>query len=267
MKTGLACIGCGQMGSAIMAGLADRGNLPLTAMDPNAARINDLVRFIPDLNVVYSAAEAAESSGVLLLAIKPQLLPGILKELEGHITSDHLIVSIAAGISLAAIKNATGNIAPVVRAMPNIGILAKRGMAALCLDDPALPHDQKSIIFDLFRPVAETYVLPESMFDAYTAVAASGPAYVFYLMEAMVQATVSLGFPRDTAGRMAAQVVLGAGHLADQTGTSAWALREMVESPAGTTIAATMHLDRQAVGASIADAIRIAAKRAKELGE
>ena len=141
-----------------------------------------------------------------------------------------------------------------------------RGLFAVCLDDPELTEARKSFVLDLFTPLGRVYTLDESAFDAFTAVAGSGPAYVFYFMEAVVEAGVTLGMHRPMAEEVVRELFAGSSRLVEESGKPLNTLREMVTSPAGATIAALNHFDRQAVRAAIVDAVKAACDRSKELG-
>ena len=150
--------------------------------------------------------------------------------------------------------------------MPNTPALVGAGQFALCLDDPGLGEERKGFIHALFARLGRTYVLEEKYFDAFTGLAGSGPAYVLYFMEALIESGVYVGFPRDKATDIVAGLIEGTAKLAAESGIHPSVLREMVTSPAGTTIEALMHLDRQAVRAAVIDAVVASRDRSKELG-
>lgn len=150
--------------------------------------------------------------------------------------------------------------------MPNTPALVGGGVSAVCLDDSKLTPLQREMVQTIFASVGSVHVLEEKSFDAFTAVAGSGPAYVFYFIEAMVEAAVAAGLPRAQAAGIVAELFSGSLKLANQSMTHPSLLREMVTSPAGTTIAALMHLDRQAVRAAIIDAAVASRDRSKALG-
>jgi len=155
----------------------------------------------------------------------------------------------------------------VVRVMPNTPALVGAGVFAVCVEDETLSKQQKDFALQVFEPLGTIHEMAEKDFDAFTAVVGSGPAYVFYFMQACVEAALNLGLPRPQATEMVKGLFSGSAKLVEGSDKSIDELREMVTSPAGTTIRALIHMDRRAVRASIIDAIEHSFKRSKELGE
>lgn len=266
MTKTLGCIGCGNMGTAILRGLAGRDGLRLLGSDLDTARLERLKKEI-GLEPVGPVKEIAKQSDYLLVAVKPHQVRELLKGISPHLSRNVALISIAAGLTQKQLKDWSSGSCPVVRVMPNTPAMVAKGVFALCLEDPDLSKDQRAFVLDMFTPLGQVHELPESMFDAFTAVAGSGPAYVFYFMEAVVEAAVALGIPRGPATDMVKGLFSGSAALAEQSEEHLSVLREMVTSPAGTTIAATNLMDVRAVRGAIIDAVKASCARSKELGK
>jgi pyrroline-5-carboxylate reductase len=258
-------LGTGNMGGAIATGLSGRKDLNLTGFDPDSDRLEQLAAQT-GLDPLPSAAELATGSDYLILAVKPQQLQPLLEDLAPRIRPEACLISIAAGIPLSKLRQWSGGVCPVVRIMPNTPALVGAGVFALCLDDPALSHEQKEFIEQLFRGLGEVHILPEKLFDPFTAVVGSGPAYVFYFMEALIESAVTMGIPRPAAISMVKSLFHGSVKLSAQSDHSLAELREMVCSPGGSTLAGLNHFDRTGLRGSIIDAVIEAWKRNLELG-
>ncbi len=207
-----------------------------------------------------------EQSENIILAVKPQQVPEVIEQIKPGLGQDQLLVSIAAGISTNYLETGLGRSIPVVRAMPNTPMMIGQGATALCRGKFA---SEKHLEFarSIFASAGIALTLDESLIDAVTAVSGSGPAYLFYLVEAMVQAGTELGLKRDDALNLAAQTALGAMRMVLETKIDPAELRQKVTSRGGTTAAAIGVLDDRNVKQNIVDAIHAAAKRSKELGK
>lgn len=266
----VAVLGAGVMGGTLLAGLLragrDPASLRLTERRPQRAE---------ELAARYGVrvldnATAVRESGTAVVVVKPQDVPRLLVEIAPHLSVDSLVVSLAAGVTTMAIESTlAGAGAPagvaVVRVMPNTPALVDAGMSALA---PGSHCDAAHLdaAEALLASVGQVVRVPEHQMDAVTAVSGSGPAYVFYVVEAMVEAGVLLGLSREVATRLAGQTVLGAGKMVTQTGQHPTVLREQVSSPAGTTIAAIRVLDDHRVRAAFVSAMEAARDRSAELG-
>lgn len=250
------CIGCGNMGAAILKGLAEQDwpeELALVGYHPRRERVEALSRTMP-VTFVDSALEVASKADMLLIAVKPHQTVALLEELRPALNAEKLVLSVAAGISVETLKQACANSCPVVRIMPNTPAMVGEGIFALCFD-PVLEERRQALVSEIFSAIGQVLVIPEEKFAAFTAVAGCGPAYVFHVMEAVVEAGVTLGFTRQEATDMVIALFKGSVTLADESETHLSLLREMVCSPAGVTIEAVNHLDRMAIRGSIIDAI------------
>jgi len=258
-------IGTGNMGAALVKGLAEFAGVRLLGFDVDQDRLAALAAESP-LTPCNTLHEAASRADFIILCVKPQMMQDVLGEIRETLTPDKCLISIAAGITGARLGEWSGGVCPVVRVMPNTPALVGEGVSAVCLDDPGLTQAHKDMARRIFATVGSVHVLPEKSFDALTAVSGSGPAYVFYFMEALIEAAVATGLPRPLSTQIVGALFKGSVKLALESGVHVSQLREMVTSPAGTTMAALNHMDRMAVRAALIDAVRAAKERSEELG-
>jgi pyrroline-5-carboxylate reductase len=263
-RRGLAVLGGGKMGEALLAGLVRRsGPDGVVVCERHPERGAELAaRYGVDVVDVPGAAARAR---VLVLAVKPQDLPALLQALAPVVDPGHLVVSIAAGFPTAAIEAALADGVPVVRAMPNTPALVDQGMSVLSAGASAgeAELDEAEALLSTVGRVAR---VPEYQQDAVTALSGSGPAYFFYLVEAMVDAGVLLGLPRALTSELVVQTALGAAVMLRESGEHPAQLRDAVSSPGGTTIAGIRELERHSVRSALIAAIEAAAQRSVELG-
>jgi pyrroline-5-carboxylate reductase len=261
----IGILGAGKMGEALISGLLRAGRAPsgliaVVRRPERAAHVRDAYGI-----GVVSAAEAAKSADTLILAVKPQDMPALLDEIAPHVPADSLMISVAAGITTSLIERRLGGDIPVVRVMSNTPVLVDEAMSVISPGAYARPEHLERAE-ELLRPVGKVLRIPESQQDAATALSGSGPAYVYFLVEAMVDAGILLGMPRGTALEMVIQAVYGAATMLRETGEHPVILREAVTSPAGTTISAIRELERHGVRAAFLAAIEAARDRGAELG-
>lgn len=258
-------IGTGNMGSAIIRTLAGVDGITVYGLNQTRSKLEALAEetgLIPCDNV----QELTEKSDFIVLAVKPQQADEIWPEMIPALTKEKCLVSIAAGLTLDSLKESIQNICPVIRVMPNTPIAIREGVTAICLDDKTLTEQQKEGIQVVFQNSGDVHILPESQFDVFTAVIGSGPAFIFYLIETMIESGVELGLHRDVSSRMVKKLFSGASIMAERSEEHVSMLKEISIAPAGTTIAALAHFDRTAVRGNIMDAIRMAYNRSIELG-
>lgn len=265
MSATVGFIGAGNMGSAIIKGLAGKGDLAITAFDPDASKLEALAREC-GITPAADAAIAVEKSDYVMLCVKPQAMRPVLEDVATALTPGKCLLSIAAGITSATLARWSGDVCPVIRIMPNTPAMVGEGVYAVCLENEKLTEAQKAFAVELFSGIGQTHVLEEKYFDAFTAVAGCGPAYVMYFMEALVEAGVYLGLPRAQTTEIVTALFSGSVKLAKESDLHMSVLREMVTSPAGSTIRGTAHFDRKAVRAAIVDAVVAACDRNRELG-
>ncbi len=262
----IAVIGAGKMGEALISGLLKAGASPddVLITERYEARAQELTQRYGVKAV--SNAEAARLADTLVVAVKPQDMDALLAELSTSVNPDRLIVTIAAGVPTSTIERRLVEGVPVVRVMPNTPALVGEAMSAVAAGSHAKEeHLQRAE--DIFRPVGKVIRLPESQLDAVTAISGSGPAYVFYLVEAMTDAGILLGLPRAIAHDLIVQTVVGAGAMLRDSGEHPVTLREAVTSPAGTTIAAIRELENHGVRAAFLAALEAARDRSRELAQ
>jgi pyrroline-5-carboxylate reductase len=261
----IAIFGAGKMGEALLSGLLRAGRSPadVAVVVRRAERGAELTAAYG--SPVLSAAEAAKNASTLVLAVKPQDMARLLDEIAPFVNSGQLIVSIAAGITTSFIERHLPVEVPVVRVMPNTPALVDEAMSVISPGAHAGP-EHLARTEEMLRPVGRVLRVPESHQDAATALSGSGPAYVFYLVEAMVDAGILLGLPRRSALELVTQTVYGAATMLRDSGEHPVILRDAVTSPGGTTIAAVRELEKHGVRAAFLAAIEAARDRASELG-
>jgi pyrroline-5-carboxylate reductase len=265
-RTGLAIIGGGKIGEALLAGLVRQAGSGdgVVVVERSPQRAAELAaRHGID---AVDLAGAAAGSRVLLLAVKPQDIDGLLALLAPHVTAEHLVVSVAAGVPTSRIEAALPEGTPVVRVMPNTPALVDAGMSVISAGAHAT-EEHLDEAEALLSPVGQVRRVPEGQQDAVTALSGSGPAYFFFLVEAMIDAGILLGISREVAADLIVQSALGAATMLSETGEHPVQLREAVTSPGGTTIAAIRELERHGVRAALIDAIEAARDRSVELGK
>lgn len=259
-------LGAGQMATALARGWAAAGLLDPArslASDPVPAA-REKFATATGVRAVAANAEVAAAADVLVLAVKPQTMAAVLAEVRPVVSSRHLVVSIAAGVTLGQLADGLGREARVVRVMPNTPCLVGASAAGFAAGSAATAADV-ALVARLFGAVGKAFAVPEHLLDAVTGLSGSGPAFVYVLIEALADGGVRVGLPRDVALALAAQTVLGSAKMVLETGTHPAALKDAVASPGGTTIAGLHALERAGFRAAAMDAVEAAARRATEL--
>ena len=263
-------IGGGAMGEALVAGVlaADVPTANVQVADPDPAR-RKLVEESHGVSAVADGADLVEASDIVVIAVKPGLVATVLAGIArlGEAATRPLWVSIAAGISLDAMSRELPAGARIVRGMPNTPALVGAGAAGF-VANAACSDADRAAARALFECVGVAWEAPdESLIDAVTGLSGSGPAYVFVLLDALSDAGVRMGLPRDAASLLATQTVLGAARLVSETGRHPASLKDQVTSPGGTTIAGLERLEAGGFRAAIHEAVEAATRRSKELGD
>ena len=260
----VAILGTGVMGSTLLSGLIRSGRAAgeLVITGRNAERAGELARTYGVR--LMSNADAARVADTLVLVVKPQDMEGLLAEIRGHVPDGTLVVSLAAGITTGFLEDRLPDGTAVVRVMPNTPALVDEGMAAV---SPGLHCDEVHLAEaeGLLRSCGKVLRVAEKHLDAVTAISGSGPAYIFYVVEAMIEAGVLLGMPRTTSTELVVQTLYGAATMLKETGLHPTVLREQVSSPGGTTMSALRELDDHKVRAAFVTAMEAAAQRSKQL--
>jgi pyrroline-5-carboxylate reductase len=262
--TTIAVIGAGMIGETILSGLL-RSGWPaerLLATERRPARAEELAQRYPFR--VVDTGEAVAKADVLVIAVKPQEAGVLMTELGPVVTPDKLVVSICAGLPIAFFAKHLPADTPVVRVMTNTPALVDEAMTAIS-PGPHATAEHLAVAEEIFRPLGRTLQLPEYQQDAVTALSGSGPAYFFFLVEAMTDAGILLGLPRQVAHDLIVQTAIGSAVMLRDSGEHPVKLREAVTSPAGTTISAIRELENHGVRAALLAALEAARDRAREL--
>ncbi len=260
----VAILGAGVMGETLLSGLIRAGrsaeDLVVTTRSPE--RANELVAKYGVR--AMSNTEAADLAETVVLVVKPQDMGGLVNEVRDHIKPGDLVVSLAAGITTQFLESRLQDGVAVVRVMPNTPALVDQGMAAI---SPGRSVDEAHLAeaSELLRSCGRVVQVAEKHQDAVTAISGSGPAYIFYVVEAMIEAGVVLGLPRPTSTELVVQTLYGAAAMMRETGQHPTVLREQVTSPGGTTAAALRQLDDHKVRAAFITAMEAAAERSHQL--
>lgn len=253
------------MGEALVAGLLAAGWDPseVTLCVRRMDRADELAH-ATGCQVSLDPVAAIEGSDIVVIAVKPRDVGTVLETLSGNLAEGQTVVSIAAGVTTQTYESLLGAV-PVVRAMPNTPALVREGVTGISAGSHAGTANLDAAR-EILGAVGTVRIMEESMMDAVTAVSGTGPAYVFLLAEALTEAAMREGLPRDVAESFVHQTIQGAGHLLTATGKSPARLRHEVTSPGGTTAAAIHVLEEKGFRAVVEDAVRAAAERARELG-
>lgn len=262
----LAFIGTGNMGQALIKGLLKAGRIEsqkIVATDLDKAKLVFL-EGETNIRIVEQDKQAVEISEAVLLCVKPPAITPLLRNIAPVLTPDKLIISIAAGIGTQQIEETIGEGIPVIRVMPNTPAMVGAGLSAICCGRYAGPGEEKLAV-KIFGAVGEVITVNENLMNVITGLSGSGPAYIFTVIEALSDAGVAEGLPRETALKAAVWTVLGAAKMVLETGQHPALLREMVTSPGGTTIAGLKALEERGIRAMFMEAVGQATRRSEEL--
>ena len=262
-----AFIGGGNMAEALIKGL-----LSGLGVTPQQIIATDVVperrTYMQTTYGITASADnkhAVQESTVVVLAVKPQIMPTILEEIAPVVNSEKLVISIAAGITLQTLQRALGDSRRVVRVMPNTPALVLAGAAGISPGKAATAQDV-ALVEQIFNAVGRAMVVSDEMMDVVTGLSGSGPAFIFALIEGLSDGGVLMGLSRQTATLLAAQTVLGAAKMVLETGKHPGELKDMVTSPAGTTIAGMQALESGGLRGLMMEAVRRATERSEALG-
>jgi len=266
MARRIAILGCGKIGEALVAGLlSSKWRKPTDVVA--TARRKERVTELNDRYKVESTlanAEAVAGAGLVVLAVKPQDIEGLLSEIGSALTAEQTVLSVAAAITTATIEAQIADGVPVVRAMPNTPATVHEGIAGICAGAHA-SDEHLALAEECLSHLGAVVRLPERHMDAVTAVSGSGPAYFALLAEAMIEAGILLGLSREVSTQLVVQTMLGTGVLLRDEKMHPVELREAVTSPGGTTIRAIRELEQAGVRAAFLNAIQAAMERSREL--
>ncbi|GLZ15230.1 pyrroline-5-carboxylate reductase [Actinomadura sp. NBRC 104425] len=260
----IAILGAGKMGEALLSGVLRAGRRPAELMATvRREERGALLRERYGVQIVTNV-EAARTASTLVLAVKPQDMGTLLDEIAPHVPAGALVISMAAGITTSFVQERLPADLPVVRVMSNTPVLVDQAMSVISAGSHA-GEEHLKMAEELLSPVGKVVRIPESLQDAATALSGSGPAYFYYLVEAMVDAGILLGMPRAAALELVIQSAVGAAVMLRDSGEHPVLLREAVTSPGGTTIAAIRELEKHGVRAAVLEAIEAARDRGREL--
>ena len=266
MKYGV--IGLGNMASAIVLGMYKNGsfaNDSVCGFDPDAAKMQMLSEKI-GLQTCASAVEVAQAADVVLLAVKPQVMQGVLEQIKEELNPAKLVVTIAAGKPLAFYAQILGENQPVVRVMPNINARVQSAASAICPNDAAT-QEQTDIVREMFESVGSVWQLPEQHFSAFSAIGGASGAFVYLYIDALASAGVKAGLPRDLAQDIACETVLGSAKLQLASEEHPARLCDQVCSPGGTTIEGVHVLKKLGFESAVQQAIEAIVEKDRKLAQ
>lgn len=260
-------IGTGKMGEALIKGILCARLIPpenISASDADSEKLQLLEKEYK-IKIHRDNCSAISGSDIIIIAVKPQVVPHVLAEIKNSIKKQ-LIISIAAGVKIETYENAMPRGTKVVRVMPNIAATVQEAASAIS-PGSAVSKDDLAIASGIFNAIGKSVILPEHLMDAVTGLSGSGPAYIFTIIEALADGGVYEGLDRNTAKLLAAQTVLGAAKMVLDNGSHTAQLKDMVTSPGGTTIRGLRVMEDRGVRIAMMDAVIEACERSKELGK
>ncbi|MCX7774333.1 MAG: pyrroline-5-carboxylate reductase [Clostridia bacterium] len=261
-------IGVGNMGGALVKSIVAKSKnnqFVVSAYDINEPLLNE---FAKELGIAASdnILSLVKESDIVVLCVKPQYSEGVLKEIKPFFNKDKLLVSIIVGLPISYYKGILGEDAKVVRTMPNTPAMVNEGMTLVCCDN-LVSSSEKKLVMELLSYSGMVEELEEKLMSEVTALTGSSPAYVFMFIEAMADAAVQSGIPRKLAYKLASQAVLGSAKMVLETGKHPGELKDMVCSPAGTTIEAVAALEKEGFRHAVITAMGECTRRAREIGK
>jgi pyrroline-5-carboxylate reductase len=265
----LGFIGGGNMAEALIKGLVSfTGAKNIFVSEPSESK-RDALHAAYKIKVTTDNHDLTKKCDIIILAVKPQILKEVLADIGPLVNSDKLVISVAAGVPISIIEDAlrgdTANKFSVIRTMPNTPALVQEGVTSITPGEHVTKADMK-IAHRVFQAVGTTVDVEESHIDAVTGLSGSGPAYIFMLLESLSDAGVKMGLSREVANTLTVQTVLGAAKLARESGRHPGELKDMVTSPAGTTIAGLHALEKGGLRTTMMNAVEAATERSRELG-
>ncbi len=268
----IAVLGVGTLGTAIISGLLKSGTIKPSQIRGTVGSTEGIKKAEAKLNakadsVVKIATDnlaAAKDADIVILAVKPQNMAKLLETISPALNKNQLVISVAAAVSLAYLEKYLSSQIPIIRAMPNTCVSTGAGMTGLAAGAYA-SDNHKQVAQEIFKSVGEVVFLDEKLFNALTALSASGPAYLYVVIESLAEAGVKLGISRETATLLAAQTMLGTAKMILETGEHPALLKDSVTTPAGCTIDGLMELEEGKLRVTLIKAVVKAAQRAQEL--
>jgi len=262
----VAVLGAGKLGGIILQALLREGLLSKELTRATVRHSDRAFRLAEKLRIEVGTdnAKAVQGADIIFICVKPQTVQEVLEEIRPHISPGQLVISVAASVSTSQIESALGVKTAVVRAMPNTPCALGAGMTGLCKGS-YVSQDEIALACQLFDVVGRTVVVDEKHMDAVTGLSASGPAFIYIILESLAEAGVKVGLPRDVATLLAAQTTMGAAKVVLETGDHPALLKDAVTTPAGCTIDGIMELEEGKLRVTLIKAVVKATQRAKEL--
>lgn len=264
MKLGF--IGCGNMANAMLGGIINNNIVAsndIISSDLNQVAL-EAAKNTLGINVTTDNKEVVEKSDIIVLSVKPQFYASVINEIKDIIKDSQIIITIAPGQTLDGLKKAFGRELKIVRTMPNTPALVGEGITAMCYNNDVTEEEAK-LVASILSGFGKVEVVTENLMDAVVGVSGSSPAYVFMFIEAMADGAVAAGMPRNKAYTFAAQAVLGSAKMVLETGKHPGELKDMVCSPAGTTIEAVRVLEKEGFRSSVMEAVKACIDKARSL--
>jgi len=265
----IAVLGAGNIGGALIGGIltggvADRKHL--VATERSAERAKEVTEQYGITVTVDGNVAAVQGADIIILAVKPGQLPGVLKEIREHLRDDHVLISVAAAVPIALIEKIVAKRLPIFRAMPNIPVVVQEGAIGLAANAVGSAAQRKAVE-KILGAVGVVCSVEEDLMHAVTALSGSGPAYAYMVIEALIAGGLKMGLSRENSTKLAEQTVLGAAKLVRETGLHPAILRDQVITPGGVTIAAIHELERHGLRAMLISAVETATNRSRKLTE
>ncbi len=268
LNRAIAIIGAGNMGTSLLRGILNAKLAPhdkIIASGTHSAKLEKLGSKWK-INYTLDNVEAARFADIVMLCVKPYTIGKVLDEIQSALREDQMLISIAAGVTIDSILHRTGKNNPIVRAMPNIASTVDEGATAVSFGR-FVTEEQQRIAIAIFEAVGEVVVVEESQLDAVTGLSGSGPAYIYMVIEALIDGGVKMGLARDVARKLAVQTVLGSAKLVKESNLHPAILRDQVTTPGGTAINAVHELESHGLRSMLINAVATATERSKELSE
>lgn len=268
LNRSIAIIGAGNMGTSLLRGILNAKLAPhdkIIVSGTHSAKLEKLgLKW--KINHTLDNMHATQFADIVMLCVKPYTIGKVLDEILPVLREDQMLISIAAGVTIDSILQRTGKNNPIVRAMPNIASTVDEGATAVSFGR-FVTEEQQRIAISIFEAVGEVVVVEESQLDAVTGLSGSGPAYIYMVIEALIDGGVKMGLPRDIATKLAVQTVLGSAKLVKESNLHPAILRDQVTTPGGTAINAVHELESHGLRSMLINAVATATMRSKELSE
>lgn len=268
LNRAIAIIGAGNMGTSLLRGILNAKLAPNEKIIVSGTHSSKLEKLGTKwkINHTLDNAHAVQFADIVMLCVKPYTIGKVLDEIKSALRQDQLLISIAAGVTIDSILQRTGKNNPVVRAMPNIASTVDEGATAVSFGS-FVNEEHQRIAISIFEAVGEVVVVDEHQLDAVTGLSGSGPAYIYMVIEALIDGGVKMGLPRDVSTKLAIQTVLGSAKLVKESHLHPAILRDQVTTPGGTAINAVHELESHGLRSMLINAVATATNRSKELSE